>query len=65
LSNRTAKVIAWLNANYAKPSQMEELAEVARMGKKWISTMFLCPSSFYWQACFYSLAQQPTDSRSF
>jgi AraC-like DNA-binding protein len=32
LSNRTAKAIAWLKANYAKPLRMEELAEVARMG---------------------------------
>ena len=32
LSNRTAKAIAWLRANYAKPLHMEELAEVARMG---------------------------------
>lgn len=32
LSNRTAKAIAWLRANYAKPLRMEELADVARMG---------------------------------
>ncbi len=32
LSNRTAKAIAWLKNNYAKPLHMEELAEVARMG---------------------------------
>jgi AraC-like DNA-binding protein len=32
LSNRTAKAIAWLKTNYAKPLRMEELAEVARMG---------------------------------
>jgi AraC-type transcriptional regulator N-terminus len=32
LSNRTAKAIAWLKTNYAKPLHMEELAEVARMG---------------------------------
>ena len=31
-SNRTAKAIAWLRANYAKPLCLEELAEVARMG---------------------------------
>jgi AraC-like DNA-binding protein len=32
LSNRTAKAIAWLKSNYARPLHMEELAEVARMG---------------------------------
>jgi AraC-like DNA-binding protein len=32
LSHRTARAIAWLRANYAKPLHMEELAEVARMG---------------------------------
>jgi AraC-like DNA-binding protein len=32
LSNRTARAIAWLRANYAKPLHMEELAGVARMG---------------------------------
>jgi AraC-like DNA-binding protein len=32
LSNRTARAIAWLRANYAKPLHMEELAAVARMG---------------------------------
>lgn len=32
LSNRTAKAIAWLKTNYARPLHMEELAEVARMG---------------------------------
>jgi AraC-like DNA-binding protein len=32
LSNRTAKAIAWLKTNYAKPLRMEELAGVARMG---------------------------------
>lgn len=32
LSQRTARVIAWLRANYAKPLRMEELAGVARMG---------------------------------
>jgi len=32
LSQRTAKAIAWLSANYAKPLHMEELAEIARMG---------------------------------
>jgi AraC-like DNA-binding protein len=32
LSHRTARAIAWLRANYAKPLHMEDLAEVARMG---------------------------------
>lgn len=32
LSQRAAKAIAWLSANYTKPLRMEELAEVARMG---------------------------------
>ena len=31
-SHRTAKAIAWLRANYAKPLRVEELAELARMG---------------------------------
>jgi len=31
-SQRTAKAIAWLKANYTKPLRVEELAEVARMG---------------------------------
>jgi AraC-like DNA-binding protein len=31
-SNRTAKAIAWLRTNYAKPLRVEQLAEVARMG---------------------------------
>ena len=31
-SQRTAKAIAWLRANYTKPLRVEELAEVARMG---------------------------------
>jgi AraC-like DNA-binding protein len=32
LSQKTAKAIAWLSANYAKPLHIEELAEIARMG---------------------------------
>ena len=32
MSQRTAKAIAWLSANYAKPLRMEGLAEIARMG---------------------------------
>ncbi len=35
-SQRTAKAVAWLRANYAKPLRLDELAEVARMG---ISTL--------------------------
>ena len=31
-SQRMAKAIAWLRANYTKPLRVEELAEVARMG---------------------------------
>lgn len=32
LSHRTARAIAWLRANYAKPVHMEQLAGIARMG---------------------------------
>jgi len=32
LSNRTARAISWLKANYNKPLHMEELASIARMG---------------------------------
>jgi AraC-like DNA-binding protein len=32
LGNRTARAIAWLKDNYAKPLHMEELAGIARMG---------------------------------
>jgi AraC-like DNA-binding protein len=32
LSHRTARAIAWLRANFAKPLHVEELATVARMG---------------------------------
>jgi len=32
LSQRTARAIAWLRANYSKPLRMEELADTARMG---------------------------------
>jgi len=35
-SHRTAKVISWITANYAKPLRVEELAELASMG---ISTL--------------------------
>ncbi len=32
LSHRTARAIAWLRANFAKPLRMDELAAIARMG---------------------------------
>lgn len=32
LSHKTARAIAWLKANYAKPLHIEELASIARMG---------------------------------
>jgi AraC-like DNA-binding protein len=32
LSHRTARAIAWLRTNYARPLRMEELAAIARMG---------------------------------
>jgi len=31
-SHRTAKVIAWVRANYAKPLRVEDLAQIAGMG---------------------------------
>jgi AraC-like DNA-binding protein len=31
-SNRTAKVIAWIRSNYAKPLRVEDLAQTAGMG---------------------------------
>ena len=31
-SHRTAKAIAWVRANYAKPLRVEDLAEIAGMG---------------------------------
>jgi AraC-like DNA-binding protein len=31
-SNRTARAIAWITANYAKPLRVEDLAEIAGMG---------------------------------
>src|SRR6184192_3356075 len=31
-SHRTAKAIAWIKANYAKPLRVEDLAEIAGMG---------------------------------
>jgi AraC-like DNA-binding protein len=37
-SNRTAKAVAWLKANYAKPLHVEELAQLAQMG---VSTFHL------------------------
>lgn len=40
LSNRTARAIAWLCANFAKPLHMEELADVARMGVSTLHRQF-------------------------
>ena len=40
-SNRTAKAIAWVRANYAKPLKVEDLAQIAGMG---VST--LCITRF-------------------
>jgi AraC-like DNA-binding protein len=31
-SHRTAKAVAWITANYAKPLRVEDLAQVASMG---------------------------------
>ena len=31
-SHRTAKAVAWITANYAKPLHIEELAQIASMG---------------------------------
>lgn len=39
-SNRTAAVVAWINANYAKPLRLEELAEVAAMGQSTLHRHF-------------------------
>jgi len=40
LSHRTARAIAWLCANFAKPLHMEELADVARMGVSTLHRQF-------------------------
>ncbi|MDQ1472403.1 MAG: hypothetical protein QOJ99_3883 [Bryobacterales bacterium] len=40
LSNRAAKAIAWLRANYTKPLHMEELSAVARMGVSTLHRQF-------------------------
>ncbi|MGA7522382.1 MAG: AraC family transcriptional regulator [Acidobacteriaceae bacterium] len=40
LSHRTARAIAWLRANYAKPLHMEELAAIARMGTSTLHHQF-------------------------
>lgn len=40
LSNRTARAIAWLCANFAKPLRMEKLADVARMGVSTLHRQF-------------------------
>jgi hypothetical protein len=38
-SQRTAKVIAWMKANYAKPLRVEELAQIAGMGVSTLHTI--------------------------
>lgn len=43
LSNRTAKAIAWLKTNYARPLRMEELAGAARMGVSTLHHQFRAP----------------------
>lgn len=40
LSQRTARAISWLRANFTKPLHMEELAEVARMGVSTLHRQF-------------------------
>jgi AraC-like DNA-binding protein len=40
LSNRTARAIAWLCANFAKPMHMEALADVARMSVSTLHRQF-------------------------
>ena len=40
LGNRTARAIAWLKTNYAKPLHMEELANIARMGTSTLHHQF-------------------------
>jgi AraC-like DNA-binding protein len=40
LSQRTARAIAWLCANFAKPLHMEELAGIARMGVSTLHRQF-------------------------
>jgi len=40
LSNKTARAVAWLKANYARPLHMEELAGVARMGVSTLHRQF-------------------------
>lgn len=40
LSHRTARAIAWLCANFAKPLHMDELASVARMGVSTLHRQF-------------------------
>jgi transcriptional regulator GlxA family with amidase domain len=40
LSNRTARAIVWLRANYTKPLHMEELADIARTGVSTLNHQF-------------------------
>ena len=39
-SQRTAKAVAWLRTNYAKPLRVEELAAMARMGVSTLASSF-------------------------
>jgi len=39
-SHRTAAVVAWINAHYAKPLRLEELADVAAMGQSTLHRHF-------------------------
>jgi len=39
-SHRAAAVVAWINANYAKPLRLEELADVAAMGQSTLHRHF-------------------------
>ena len=41
-SHRTAKAVAWIRANYAKPLRVEELAELAGMGVSTLHHHFRC-----------------------
>ncbi len=58
-SHRTAKAIAWVRANYAKPLRVEDLAKIAGMGVSTLHHHFRAltamsplqyPKQFRWQA---------------
>jgi len=44
-SHRTAKAIAWIKANYAKPLRVEELAQIAGMGLSTLHHHFRTPTA--------------------